>query len=154
MISNRLVEHAELLAASPAAGAPRQIDLRRAVGAAYYALFHEACRLVADQLVGVSKSATAEYARCYRAVQHARAASSFKHYTDAGGSDSAVLSFCDTAKSLQNERHLADYDPHYKTSRANALLHISTARRELSAIRRTSEREKLVLATILVFSQR
>ncbi len=49
-----LLEQAGRLANSGALK-PKQVDLRRAVSAAYYAVFHSFCRNCADTLVGTSK---------------------------------------------------------------------------------------------------
>ena len=53
-------------------GRPRQAELRRAVSAAYYALFHALARCCADTLVGAtpaSRSQTA-WTQTYRALEH------------------------------------------------------------------------------------
>src|SRR5947207_6601479 len=47
-----LLQQAEKLIGAPTLGQPRQVDIRRAISAAYYALFHAASIEAADNLVG------------------------------------------------------------------------------------------------------
>src|ERR1051326_8403917 len=65
-----LLEQAQRLAEPPSAGPPRQVDVRRAISAAYYAVFHATLAAAADQFVGVTKRATSQYALVYRSVDH------------------------------------------------------------------------------------
>jgi len=48
---DHLFEQAERLVAPPPAGPPRQVDLRRAISAAYYGLFHFCLIAAADEFV-------------------------------------------------------------------------------------------------------
>jgi uncharacterized protein (UPF0332 family) len=48
---DQLFEQAEKLIAIPA-GRPRQVDIRRAISSAYYAIFHAIITAAADQFVG------------------------------------------------------------------------------------------------------
>jgi len=56
-----LFEQAENLVAPPEAGPPRQVDVRRAISAAYYGVFHATAAAAPDQFVGVTKRATSQY---------------------------------------------------------------------------------------------
>ena len=53
------------------AGPPRQVDIRRAISAAYYATFHAAITAAADQFIGVTNRDTSRYGLVYRSVSHA-----------------------------------------------------------------------------------
>jgi len=66
-----LVAHAERLEAA-AKRKPHQADLRRAVSAAYYALFHAVAAAAADTLIGttVSHRASPIWSRVYRSLEH------------------------------------------------------------------------------------
>lgn len=59
----------KLIVASPA-GAPRQVDLRRAISSAYYGVFHATLISAADHFVGATKRTTTEYALVYRSINH------------------------------------------------------------------------------------
>lgn len=61
-----LFEQAEKLVIPPSAGPPRQVDVRRAVSASYYGVFHAAAAAEADHFVGVTKRSTSQYGLVYR----------------------------------------------------------------------------------------
>jgi hypothetical protein len=63
-------QQAERLIVPPSAGAPRQVDIRRAISAAYYGVFHATLMAAADQFVGVSKRSSSQYGLVYRSVDH------------------------------------------------------------------------------------
>lgn len=67
---DHLFEQAESLIVPPVAGPPRQVNIRRAISAAYYGLFHATLSAAADQFVGVTKRNSPLYALVYRAVDH------------------------------------------------------------------------------------
>jgi hypothetical protein len=50
---------------------PRQTEIRRAISAAYYALFHFILSKAADEFVGVEYRASPHYALAYRSITHA-----------------------------------------------------------------------------------
>ena len=50
--------------------APRQVDIRRAISAAYYATFHATITAAADQFIGVTNRDTSRYGLVYRSVSH------------------------------------------------------------------------------------
>jgi hypothetical protein len=65
-----LLEQADCL--TVAKGAPRQTDLRRAISAAYYGVFHFTLTAAADMVVGAGSRSTSLYSLAYRSVDHAR----------------------------------------------------------------------------------
>ena len=67
-----LIESARLLAGAAAArGRPRQAMLKRALSAAYYAMFHALCASNADTLIGTSRAVDrAAWTRTYRGLYH------------------------------------------------------------------------------------
>ena len=67
---DHLLDQADRLVAPPAGGAPRQTDLRRAISAAYYALFHALAAEAADGLAGARHRRSPRYALIYRSVEH------------------------------------------------------------------------------------
>src|SRR5271155_41415 len=69
---DHLFEQAEKLIAPPPAGPPRQVDVRRAISAAYYGLFHAIIAAPADQFVGKAKRSSSLYGLVYRSVDHRR----------------------------------------------------------------------------------
>jgi uncharacterized protein (UPF0332 family) len=99
-------------------------DLRRAVSAAYYAVFHAFCRMVADEYVGAANRKTFEYERCYRALDHSKIKGLQEAYRKSNGADAGIQSLCNMAKVMLTERHLADYHPNYEINyeKASTLL--------------------------------
>jgi hypothetical protein len=63
-------EQAERLIAPVRPGATRQVDLRRAISSAYYAVFHGVLAAAADEFVGRTKRAALEYSLAYRSIDH------------------------------------------------------------------------------------
>lgn len=67
---DHLLEQADRLLAPPGGGAPRQVDLRRAISNAYYSLFHAVLTDAADDFVGSTHRQSPRYALVYRSVDH------------------------------------------------------------------------------------
>lgn len=163
---DHLLEQAARLVEAPPAGPPRQADVRRAISAAYYAVFHSLLTAAADELVGKTWRRTPEYGLAYRSMDHgwirqlctevakpnpARRIAALAPPTGFGPQLQALAT---AVVALQERRHEADYDPLLKVKTADALSAIRTAR---SAIRRldraTAVRRKRFL-TLLVFQPR
>jgi hypothetical protein len=88
----------------------KTVYLRRAVSDAYYAIFHALCINNADHLVGVTRRGSEAWARVYRGLDHSKAKEIFRKPAFRSRNDafqSIALSFIE----LQEQRHLADYDP-------------------------------------------
>lgn len=148
-----LLAHAERLCrASPKR--PRQVDLRRAVSAAYYALFHELCWVCANTLVGTSASATADAWRlAYRAVDHRTA----KDRCKAKLPDTlpmSLIGFAEAFVILQEQRHYADYDPRARFSRSEALSLVEMARRGVRAMQISDLKARRAFAAYILFRPR
>lgn len=69
--SEHLFEQATKLIVPPPAGPPRQVDVRRAISAAYYGVFHAIVTAAADQFIGVTKRSSSQYGLVYRSIDHA-----------------------------------------------------------------------------------
>ena len=65
-----LLAQAAKLIEPPTAGPPRQVDVRRAISSAYYAVFHAILIAAADEIVGAVHRVTANYAVVYRSIDH------------------------------------------------------------------------------------
>jgi hypothetical protein len=53
-------------------GRPRQTDIRRAISASYYGLFHAVVTAAADLVVGQTNRAQPRYGLVYRSIEHKR----------------------------------------------------------------------------------
>src|SRR5580658_3116093 len=65
-----LLDQADALLAETDAGPRCQVDLRRAISAAYYSVFHTVTCAAADQVVGSAKRSTPGYTLVYRGIDH------------------------------------------------------------------------------------
>src|SRR6185437_307586 len=129
-----LFEQAERLIVPPPAGPPRQVDLRRAISAAYYGLFHALLTAVGDELIGKTKRNTLEYGLAYRTLDHRRLLDlcsdvkkpdlpkKLKPYAPAEGFGPEIQALAPAVIELQEKRHSADYDPMSRVKTADALL--------------------------------
>jgi uncharacterized protein (UPF0332 family) len=138
-----LFEQALRLTEAPA-GRPRQADLKRAISAAYYGLFHIAITAGTEVLIGANHQDPL-YGLIYRSVDHRRLrelceevikpkpSTKYAPYLPSSGIGPDLIAFATAVKQLQEERHTADYDPSASISRSNALASIATAQ---SAVRR------------------
>lgn len=157
-----LFEQAEKLVAPPSAGPPRQVDLRRAISAVYYGIFHFCLAAAADEFVGVTQRATSRYTLVYRSIDHktlkdlcAEAKkptppAKYLPYIPLGGFDSNIRAFSTAAIELQEKRHLADYNPQPRFKTSDVKLAVSTAR---SAVRRflaADEEDRKAFLTLLI----
>ena len=134
MDSRELIRHANRLIKSQR-GAPKQIDLRRAISAAYYALFHCFLRAAADDLIGVTAKAqrSASYLLVYRAFEH----STMRQICQDAAKPKlppklaialAIEQFpkeiryaANVFADLQDLRHKADYNPHFRFYKSDAI---------------------------------
>ena len=66
---DHLFEQADKLI-TPQTGRPRQVDIRRAISAGYYAIFHATITAAADQFVGPTNRDESRYGLLYRSVGH------------------------------------------------------------------------------------
>ena len=161
-----LLDQARSLLQVPAAGAPRQADLRRAISTAYYAVFHLTVTAVADALVGNTKRSTPEYGLAYRAVDHRSLKALCEDLQKSSlppriagvapstgfGVDFAV--YAAAVVDLQEKRHTADYDPLAKFALVDAKFVVRTANAAVASFGATSFGERLAFASLLVFRGR
>jgi hypothetical protein len=118
-----LLDQAHALLAETDAGPRCQVDLRRAISAAYYSVFHTLTCAAADRIVGSANRSTPGYTLVYRAIDH-RALNSlclmatrpilppkYQACCPHGGFGDDIRQFCRSVSDLQQQRNTADYDP-------------------------------------------
>ena len=110
-------------------GRPRQVNLRRSISTAYYALFHCLAGSCANAIVGGRpgdlRSRTA-WQQAYRALDHGRAWTQCDKKDMIRGFPQGIRDFADMFTDAQDERHVADYDPFWRQFKANVLLDIDS----------------------------
>lgn len=163
---DHLFEQADRLIAPPPAGHPRQVDLRRAISAAYYGVFHAILTAAADQIVGVTKRSTSQYALVYRSIDHKAlrdvcgeatrqpVSPKYARYEPAGGFGSDIRAFAAAVLELQEKRHAADYDPSWRVITSDALLLIGTARTALGRFNGADAAKREALLSLVLFRPR
>lgn len=94
-------------------GRPRQVELRRAVSATYYALFHTLARCCADTLVGATRARRSQQAwrQTYRALEHGFARNQCANRLMLSRFPPQIQDFGELFVNMQRLRHVADYDP-------------------------------------------
>lgn len=162
-----LLSHAEDLLNLGRRGAHAQVNLRRAISAAYYGLFHYLLADAADTLVGKTKRSEPAYALVYRAFEHGKMRSRAEQATKPQSKIAKALpsfgiaAFSDHIRKgaagfvdLQAERHKADYDPRYRPSLEAAQAQIDAARRAIENFTNAEKAEYQLFLLILLFEPR
>ncbi len=161
-----LFDQARELIGPPPAGPPRQANLRRAISASYYAVFHAAVTAASDLFVGAVNRATSRYALVYRSIDHKRLRelcdditkptlpAKYASYAPQNGFGADIVAFATALVDLQEKRHLADYDPLFRATSSDALLVLRTAEAALERLRNANSAARDAFLTLLVFRPR
>lgn len=161
-----LFEQAEQLVSSLASRRPRQVDLRRAVSNAYYAVFHATLTAAADNAVGPGARASAPYRLVYRSVRHrtlrelckeilkTTPSAKYRQYIPQGGFGANIRSFAEAMVDLQERREAADYDPLEIFNRSAARFAINQGRSALHRFEAASKSDRDAFLSLLLFPLR
>ncbi|HZB37805.1 MAG TPA: hypothetical protein VE443_07375 [Beijerinckiaceae bacterium] len=161
-----LLEQAERLIARPRAGPPRQVDIRRAISSAYYAVLHATLTAAADEFVGVSLRSDRRYGLVHRSVDHRALADlcaeavrhhtspRFARYSPDAGFGAGLQAFAAVALDLQEKRIAADYDPMIRVRTADARVAIDTARVALRTLAAAPDDRRRSFLALLLFRSR
>ena len=154
------------LTAPPASEAePRQTDLRRAISAAYYALFHFTLAAASDLFVGWDKRCTPEYQMTYRSVSHdwlrslceqlqRKRIAKIAPHAPGVAFFGPVVSFATIVAELQELRHSADYDPSFSITADEAKFRIDEARKAVKLFQGATDAQRVAFLTLLMFNIR
>ena len=153
---NHLIDTARLLAGAtgaPVRGRPRQMMLRKAVSAAYYAVFHALCTSNANALVGtLSVTNRLAWLRTYRALDHAPAKNRMEQHR--ANLTPGIRAFANAFATLQEQRHEADYDPDANFGRSDVITLIDRAESATRALFASNIAERRSLATLVLLRDR
>ena len=165
--SDHLLEQADELIGRPAGGgAARQVDLKRAISAAYYAIFHAVAAAAADDFVGKSQRHTPQYALAYRSIDHKSVRTlcediikttlpgKYSKYLPTGGFGPDLVALATAVVDLQEKRLSADYDPLFRVRTSDATLAIGTGRAALIRFRNATRARRKAFLSLLLFSPR
>ena len=144
-----LVGTARRLASSSAKGKPRQSDLRRAISTAYYALFHALAKDGADLFVGAAAAhPNNAWSHAYRALDHGFAKTACQKARGLGF-PASLISCAETFVRLQQQRHIADYDPIARFTRTEAALMVDEAEQAIGDLRAAGRADRRALAVLI-----
>ncbi len=137
--------------------------VRRAVSTAYYALFHNTLRAAAERFAGPGHDTGAAYGLIYRSFDHRRMAEvcgklrastlsdAMKRQLRRDSISQDMRDFASAFPAMQEERHLADYDPAAEFEAAGARDLIGTAENAIAAFGRALPEEQAdILALFMV----
>ena len=115
----RIARHLAAGGVGSGRGRPRQAELRRAISAAYYAMFHALARCCADMLVGIARSGRdqAAWEQTYRALEHGYARNQCNNLSAMSRFPVEIREFGTWFVAMQRLRHAADYAPDISFSR-------------------------------------
>jgi hypothetical protein len=155
-------EQAERLMSPLPAGAPRQVDLRRAISGAYYGLFHFIMTEMADEFIGRTRRGSARYTMVYRSLDHRPLKSlcqdlqkttppaKYSECLPPSGMGDNIAAFAAAVVDLQEKRHSADYDPGSRFKMSDAQIAVRTARRAIDRFKRASAERRKTFLTLLL----
>lgn len=122
---------------------PRQSDLKRAVSTAYYAVFHALCWNCANCLIGSPASDLSKPAwrQAYRAVEHGFAKGQCKNKHVMQRFPKEIEDFAAQFVTLQEKRHIADYDPFSRFALADVLESIDGAEAAIRKLQKCRKKD-------------
>ena len=140
-------------------GRPRQAELRRAVSAAYYALFHSLAGNCANLLVGNRASTPTRQAwrQAYRALDHGRVRRQCTERRPKRVLDRfppEIENFAEQFVKMQELRHLADYDPFQDFSRPEVSQHIEDTKSAIAQFGQAHRADRRAFAVFVLFDLR
>lgn len=154
----QLIALARMLASAPEygerRGRPQQVQLRKAISAAYYAMFHALAASNADTLIGASRQfrRLPAWALTYRALDHGFARGQINR--GLSGFEAPIEDFGLAFVDLQNWRHRADYDPDAEFIRFDTLRMIDRAEAAIIAFEAADPTERKAFAAHVLFRVR
>lgn len=133
---------------------PKQANLRRAVSASYYAVFHALCWSNANVLAGTGGARPQRaWLQTYRAIDHGQARSRCKE-TGSKGFPASVQAFADAFVSLQEHRHRADYSPDQHFTKQEVFAIVGLSRSAVAAIAKAPTKDRRAFAIHVLLNYR
>jgi hypothetical protein len=117
-------------------------------------LFHAIAKDAADLLVGVgAERSDKAWAQIYRSLQHGEAKNACESFRNLTPEPSFKLCAA-TFVTLQQKRHDADYDPHFRILRSEAIDLIDQAELAIGNLLASSKRDRREFAVSLLMKKR
>ena len=131
---------------------PKQANLRRAVSAAYYAVFHSLARTAADLVVGRAHSEA--WHQVHRALEHGSAKNACRNKEARQKFPPAIREFAESFVALQDMRHRADYALDELFDRVETLAVIDRAENAVNRMERVSNQDRRRFVAHVLFKRR
>lgn len=156
MRSDHLIDHAKRSAKHGGSRRPRQAELKRAISAAYYALFHALCISVADLWIGTNPDwrRVDAWVQSYRTLEHGKTRTACSRIQDSEKVSQLLRYVAEIFLELQRARHNADYDPYSRFTRAEAMYYIESAELAIRHLKNAEKIDRLSFVTSLALPQR
>ena len=138
-------------------GRPRQVELRRAVSAAYYAMFHSLARCCADTLIGATRSerrSQPAWRQAYRALDHGQTRRRCNNSAIMSRFPQEIQDFGRMFAYAQRQRHEADYDPEATFTRNEVLQLVEEARRKTAQFNEADNKDRRAFAAYVTLTIR
>ncbi len=137
----------------------QQIDMRRSVSSAYYAMFHALCENAADCLIGGSSPDRCERAwvQTYRAPAHNFAKKACERCTVKSNGynfPTEIEDFAAYFVQMYEARMRADYNPTARFARPEVLSMIEGAKKAIATFQSTEKKHKCAFAALVLFQER
>ena len=133
---------------------PRQVDVNRAVSAAYYALFHTLTRLCADTIAGTTKARSSKaWLQTYRALAHGFARNACAQVRSKGFPPE-IERFANAIVDLQRLRHDADYDPSRTFKRSEVIPLVERAETAILDLRKAPRPDLPAFVALVLLPER
>ena len=128
--------------------------LKRAISTAYYAMFHALCDSNANLIAGhgTDQSTQEAWSRTYRALDHGPARQRMSRHGGLMGE--AVQQFAAAFVLLQEQRMIADYDPHSRFLKNEVFNLIEIAETATEGLMTTAPAVRRPLAAIVLLRER
>ncbi len=134
-------------------GRPRQAELRRAVSAAYYALFHALAYCCADRLAG-SVRTESSWIQTYRALEHGHARNQCDNRSAMSAFPSEIQDFGRRFVFMQRQRQQADYSPNATFDRDRVIQLITEVEDSVITLENTPAADRRAFAIHVLFRRR
>lgn len=151
-----LLKTAECLLVSKS-GAPSQANLRRAMSTTYYALFHHLAKAGADLFVGATRGerrSRGAWRQAYRALEHRAAKAACSDEKMIPIFPPELIDYAFVFRSMQENRHNADYDPYYKLTRSQVRIEINNVQRVIAGFDACSNKDRRAFVALVLFKKR
>ena len=134
---------------------PSQAEIRRSISSAYYAVFHALAQTCADSLVGRTprQRPNKAWVEVYRGLNHGVCRKACEQ-AKAVAFPVCIKEFADAFRQLQEYRHMADYDPDIKFSKADGEILYEFAKLSMNGLRSANNVDKKAFSVwVLISSQ-